>query len=211
MFPGVRSNSRCAVFLSSYLMSSTGICLIDVIYLKHVERTLLPSDFHTRCTYRKQAHHCVRALPSVHDSQLWHFFFLGSFTFSELCRDNSHSLSLLPPLYLRRDAARWQHPSAITYHLVTGVLERGILNKSHIHFQELVLKVPMCLCVCICTRFTHSLWLFFIQMPSLSTHAHTCLTHTHTHRNSLCPCHMAVTCVIAWPPSLLAYVALMLH
>lgn len=94
--------------------------------------------------------HHVRAPPSVHYSQLWHFVSAVSHFLNSMELILALSPSRLPSIPAGTPQGdSIHHPSTITYHLLTGVSEQGVLNKSRIHFQELDLKL-LCLCVCMC-------------------------------------------------------------
>lgn len=57
MFPGLRTSSRCLVFLPSYLISYPAICLIDVIYLNCWGRQRCsPWHTHPNVSTQKRGH-----------------------------------------------------------------------------------------------------------------------------------------------------------
>lgn len=160
-----------------------------------------PPDIHTHRTSTKQAHHYVHALPSVRNSQLWHFVS----AVSHFLNSAEIILALLPsPPSPPSQQGRHKVTASITYqpsHIICWLLSqnRGSSIKV-IFFSRKEIWNFMCVCcahISACLRRIWAIVCLFVPL-SIDLHMH----------NSSCPCHVTVSCVIAWPTRLLAYAAL---
>lgn len=118
-------------------------------------------------------------------------FCFRCFAFSELCGDNSRSLSLPPSLHPSRDTTRWQHPSPINHHISSAdwcLRTRSLKLKSH-SFPEIgfeTLYVYVCMCIFALDLAYHTNQCFFYPPD---THFNTCKhashMHVHTHTTAI--------------------------